>query len=441
MTSGGIPMILPGKTGFPSSVCLFCYILPLRNFNQTLIEARLPMFLFRNFNPARIAAKLFMFFLSIFLFSDSGICESTITINSDMQYQYALDRFEQQDFQTAVVEFNRFIYFFPKDSRLKEAAFKKGVALFHSKRYEEALVIFRDLSGLFSDKPDYTNGHSSGDPDSVSSSSKDFISAGGIAATNDEGELLDDDTLSTEACFMLSAIFLAVKRDASAQMVLQNFLLLNDDPAEEDRAYYALVWIYLARARDSHTSYKESRQALTQAIEYIDKMTPEGRHGYKAGNLAKEISRTAEFMDQNKKSPVVAGIASVIPGGGFAYCNRYRDAVAAFLLNSVFVLAALESFEDGNEALGGLIGFVGSGFYGGSIYGGISSAHKQNRAVIINAIDGIRKNTDAGHDSLYGIMKNTDAGHDGSYDNLLYDDDRQKKSSRNIPLLSIKIPF
>ncbi|MBF0257310.1 MAG: hypothetical protein HQK62_00490 [Desulfamplus sp.] len=390
----------------------------------------------------RFASSVCLFwhvlFLSVLLLPDSGRCESTITINSDMQYQYAIDRFEQQDFQTAIVEFNRFIYFFPKDKRVKEATFKKGVALFHAKRYEEALTIFKDLSELFSDNSDYANGYSS----SRYNVSEDFISTGNITAVNDD-DLLDDDTLGTEAFFMLSATFLAVKRDASAQMVLQNFIMLNDDPAEEDRAYYALVWIYLARAQDSHTSYKEAQQALTQAIEYIKKMTPEGRDVYKADNLENEISRTVDFMDQNKKNPLVAAIASVIPGGGFAYCNRYRDAVVAFLLNSAFVLAAVESFEDGNEALGGLIGFVGSGFYGGSIYGGISSAHKYNKTIIINSIDSIRKNPDLGHNGIYSIRNNPDVGHGSSYSNApCYDDQQQQKSSRrNIPLLTIKIPF
>jgi hypothetical protein len=43
------------------------------------------------------------------------------------------------------------------------------------------------------------------------------------------------------------------------------------------------------------------------------------------------------------------------------------------------MLAAYESFDDGNDALGGVITFVGLGFYAGNIYGATTSAHKYNR--------------------------------------------------------------
>jgi hypothetical protein len=80
------------------------------------------------------------------------------------------------------------------------------------------------------------------------------------------------------------------------------------------------------------------------------------------------------------KSPRLAGFLSVLPGAGFAYCGRYRDALAAFLLNAGLILAACESFDNDNEALGAVIAFVGAGFYGGNIYGAVSSAHKYNRS-------------------------------------------------------------
>ncbi|MBF0574066.1 MAG: hypothetical protein HQK69_09970 [Desulfamplus sp.] len=338
----------------------------------------------------------------------SSNTSTTLVINSDMQYRYALELFEKQDFQSAIVEFNRFIYFFPNDNRIKDATFKKGVSIFHAKRYGDAIALFRDLSLPLFDNSTNTN-------------------------------TTKHDSVNIEALFMLSTTFLAIKRDASAEMVLQDFLLLNneiDEPEIEDKALYALVWIYISKIEKVQSSYKEASDAIAKAIKYIDKMTPNGKDKYKADELKANLLKTVEITEQDKKNPLIAGIASIIPGGGFAYANRYHDAIVAFLLNSAFILAAVESFEDGNSALGGLIGFVGFGFYGGNIYGGISSAHKYNKNIIKNRIDRIRHNIEAkeNQNSIYPDLLN-------SYSESYYYDKENKSNSHKIPLLSIKIPF
>jgi len=242
------------------------------------------------------------------------------------------------------------------------------------------------------------------------------------------------DPVAVEALFMLSTTLLAIRRDASAEMVLQNLLILNDDEQIEDRALYALVLLNLARAGDgkNRRSEKEASLALADALQYIERISTSGRERYRTEIVRRHIVKITQTVQQEKKSPVVAAIASVIPGGGFAYCNRYQDALVAFLLNSAFALAAVESFEDGNGALGGLICFVGSGFYGGSIYGGISSAHKYNNAIIRRGVDEIRRDPELKQD-ISPI----------SYHQIpVIDDDEQSKSSiERIQLLSITIPF
>lgn len=337
-----------------------------------------------------IAPLLSLLILPLFFFPASGRCGSTITIDADMQYKYAMERFQQRDFPTAIVELNRFIHFFPEDQRIKEVTLQKGISLLNVRRYGDAIEVFQALALPWS-----------------------------------------GDAVNVESYFMLSATFSAMGRDGSAESVMQDLLLLNDDSDIEDRALYNLVWIYLERIRQDHSiSQKDASQPLVGVVRYIDRMAPAGKDKYKADMLRSKIIAATDTIEHNKKSPLVAGIASVIPGGGFAYCNRYHDALVAFLLNSAFVLAAVESFEDGNGALGGLIGFVGSGFYGGSIYGGISSAHKHNRAIIRNSIDNIRQNREIGTIGTH-IMEST----------AISDYEVQNSRSHRVPLLSIKIPF
>lgn len=73
--------------------------------------------------------------------------------------------------------------------------------------------------------------------------------------------------------------------------------------------------------------------------------------------------------------------------------ERYQDAFIAFLLNGGLILAAYESFDKGHNALGGLLTFVGFGFYAGNIYGAVTGAHKFNRKENGQFIYKLRKNT------------------------------------------------
>ena len=92
-----------------------------------------------------------------------------------------------------------------------------------------------------------------------------------------------------------------------------------------------------------------------------------------------------------RKSPDLAGVLAVFPGAGYLYTHRHQDALIALLINGALALAAYESFEDDNEALGGLLSLVGIGFYGGSIFGSIASAHKYNRDHTRRFIDKLKQ--------------------------------------------------
>jgi hypothetical protein len=95
---------------------------------------------------------------------------------------------------------------------------------------------------------------------------------------------------------------------------------------------------------------------------------------------APELSkRSLEGLDLPSKSPLTAGIlAAVVPGLGHAYVTRYRDAVVAFILNGLFIWAAVESFDGGHDALGAILGILELGWYTGNIYSAVNVAGKYN---------------------------------------------------------------
>ncbi|MCP4115275.1 MAG: outer membrane protein assembly factor BamD [Desulfobacteraceae bacterium] len=255
--------------------------------------------------------------------------EKGLYITPDMQYEYAQKCFGDKDYSTALVEFKRFAHFFPGDPRARQAKFLTGKALYHLKDYNAAKQVFDTFLYPFSEEP-----------------------------------------LVVEAYFMLGSTYGKMGKSGRAETVLQNLLLLTDDTKTKDRIHATLGWTHLKRTLEMDPT------ALKTAETNIDRLTPSGAQTYGK----KRLKETITTIKQEKgKSPKIAGAAAVIPGMGFLYCERYRDAAISFLLNAALIMAAHESFDEGHEALGGVISFVEAGFYTGNIYGAISSAHKYNR--------------------------------------------------------------
>ncbi len=270
-----------------------------------------------------------------------GLCTGEgLTITADMQYAYALACGQEADHEAAMVEWKRFIHFFPLDPRVPDAQFYLGISLFHLKKWDQARALFQ---------------------------AQRFPYVGS--------------SRNIEAFFMLSKTLLAQGRPGGAERVLRDLLAESDSPDVKDRALSALTWIYLDRAGNMEPGALERAQGFVSEISIAGKTIFHSR----------EIKQAVEtILNQESKSPWVAGGAALVPGAGFAYCERYRDAFAALVINAGLIFAAHDSFEDGNNVLGGLLSVVASGFYGGNIYGSISSAHKYNRSKTRQGLNTIR---------------------------------------------------
>lgn len=267
--------------------------------------------------------------------------EKGIFITADTQYGYAEKCFQEKDFLTAMVEFKRFIHFFPEDERIKKASFFTGKALYQLKDYEEAKKVFNTLLFPFSEDP-----------------------------------------MVVEAYFMMANTHEQMGKEGEAERVLQNLLLLTDDIRTKDRVHATLGWIDLKR------SQAMEKGALERAQINIDRLSESGSETYGKNRLKKTIN---SIHGQNGKNPVIAGIAAIVPGMGFLYCERYQDALVSFLLNTSLIMAAHESFDRDLNTLGGVICFVETGFFAGNIYGSISSAHKFNQNLRQKALESLEQ--------------------------------------------------
>ncbi len=262
-----------------------------------------------------------------------------LVISADRQFAYADTLFNDKDYSTAEVEFKRFVHFFPQDARILEAAYKTGMALFFQERFHDAARQFNDI---IRDDPDISS------------------------------------PFTRKSYFMQSRAFMHLGNMGYAQVVLQNFVKLTDHPDTRDRIYLDLAKLHIQASR------QPGKDELDQAQAYLEKISPESDLVTEKTDLTARIQQARSIPG---KSPVLAGILAVIPGGGFLYTGRIHDAAAAFLLNTGLGLAAWKAFDQNNYALGGVVALVGGGFYSGSIYGSISAAHKHNHAQKIRILD------------------------------------------------------
>ncbi|MFW6284556.1 MAG: tetratricopeptide repeat protein, partial [Desulfosalsimonas sp.] len=246
-----------------------------------------------------------------------------LTVSPDAAYAFAQKLYEQQDFQAAATEFDRFVHFFADDDRAPDAAFYAGMARFSMQKYQQAIDAFDRVIRSYP-------------------GSKQAL----------------------EARFKISRCYQKQKDIDRSAMMLRQIIRQETDPEVRDRARSQMAWVLLeagdiSRARSSFLAISEKNQDR-----------------YNVGAIVSSIDDPGEEMKH--KSPLTAGLLSAVPGGGYLYTGRFREAGVAFFLTSALAVASWQCFDEDLHALGALTGLAGLGFYSGSIAGGITSAHKYN---------------------------------------------------------------
>jgi hypothetical protein len=232
----------------------------------------------------------------------------------------------QGEYYRAVTEYKRFLHLAPEDPRAARARLAMAGAYFKGEQYADAA---RELEAL--------------------------LTAGADGETAEKARALtceclarQGDTEGAGACFAGAAKLAGDARRADALRFRQGFLRVEEG------------------------EYGKAREVFSG-------LTEAGQEEYKISPLLLALTEGEKSLDL--KSPRTAGALSIVPGLGHVYLGRKKDAFVAFLITGATALAAWECFDEGQEALGGLVILAGSGFYGGSMYGAVSGAHKHNRRV------------------------------------------------------------
>lgn len=254
----------------------------------------------------------------------------------DKLFGFAGHLFETGEYDAAITEYLRFIHLYPGDGRTGEAMFQAGMAHFRQGRHGRATTLFERVVR--------------------------------------EEETMSD--VAVEAAFM-AAESDRRRNDHSSALSRLNTLASRDfEAAIRDRALYAIGWILLER-RD-HSSAGRAFSAISE----------EGAQRYRAREITGRLE--TEPGELPVKHPAAAAVLSIVPGGGYLYTGRYRDAGISFVLVSAGAGASWESFDNGLNVLGAVLAIVSAGFYSGSIYGSVGAAHKYNSWVYEAFIDDLK---------------------------------------------------
>lgn len=114
-----------------------------------------------------------------------------------------------------------------------------------------------------------------------------------------------------------------------------------------------------------------------------------------AGILGERSERMVELLPRLEnlphRSPALAGALGIVPGLGHLYIGQPGVALSALVWNGIFGWALVEAIRDQNYSLALVLGAFEVMWYGGSIVGAISGAHRFNRDARLNALDDLAR--------------------------------------------------
>jgi TM2 domain-containing membrane protein YozV len=94
------------------------------------------------------------------------------------------------------------------------------------------------------------------------------------------------------------------------------------------------------------------------------------------------------------RSPLLAGLLSIVPGAGHLYIGQPGIAAAALAWNGLFAFGLYSSIHARQAGVAAVLGLFEALWYAGTIFGAIDGAQKFNRDARLNALDALRAQYD-----------------------------------------------
>jgi len=254
----------------------------------------------------------------------------TGTPEVEPQLGFARSLLAEGDYYRAIGEYKRLLYLYPDSPAAEEARLAIGRAYVHGGQAEAAQDYFLSLAKL---SPEWT--------------SRVNLELGWARYV--EG------------------------RPEAAALSLRAFLREQGSRqgAEVDRARYLLGWALLSEGNG---------EAAAEAFATVSPFPGQG-----------PLTQSARSWGTlPRKSPVLAGVLSVIPGAGHLYIGEPVVGLGALAWNGLFSFALYESIRREQVGVAVLLGALELLWYSGTIFGAVSGAQKYNRDVRRQELDALR---------------------------------------------------
>jgi len=275
----------------------------------------------------------FLFILICLFVFIKGAEARTVPISEESILGFAEKLYEERQFDKALVEFQRFLYYFPDSTNKYKVMLKMARCYKYSGSSEAATQILSNI---------------------ISSGINGIIVDRALFELGDTRYLFGD---FENATFEFKRVY---KKTTETEL--------------KERAGIMLTFSYL-RANNA-----------MQAAEITKDM--KARNLLFSGNIEKLIQGVSGFASIKSKSPFISGtLSAIVPGSGHFYLSRYRDGLLAFVLNALFIACAVEFFEEGHIAPGVLFSVIETSIYTGTIFSSVSQTHKYNNYIRTEYLD------------------------------------------------------
>ena len=242
-------------------------------------------------------------------------------------FSFAEHLFKQKDYYRAIGEYERFVFHFPGEERAKIARFKIGLCHQKMGKFEKAIL---DFNKLINKEAPIRN----------------------LISNRSSFEICRTYYLSENYNRALAEIDKLPKSNRSDEVPLQ--------------ILYLRGWCYLKQRQwgraggvFKEVSGKFPGTGLAVASDTLC--------NYSAG--AKQLP---------KKSPLLAGFFSIIPGGGQVYLGRSKDGIYSFALTGGTAALSNHYYRRDKKSISYLLAGLSALFYAGNVYGAVSGAELIN---------------------------------------------------------------
>jgi len=249
--------------------------------------------------------------------------------------------YKRGSYESAALELERFVFSSGKDRRVPEITLLLALSYARLHQYERALALLGEISS--------------------------GAGSAGFAVTRE---------LTCEAEFHRLNILFRQKRFSEFRMWLEHTSVACIETGTELRTYLQFMstaaHIYSLRWEEAYLDVQSWKVPVSPVRDELN-------------------TELVSIMNFRKKSPVVGGLLSIVPGLGHMYAGRFPDGIRSLLLNAAFTSLAVFSFQEDMAVLGGVFSVVEGVLYISNVYGGVNAVQQENARRILASRDRMLK--------------------------------------------------